>query len=279
MTAVMGPRPLLLALLALLAPVANAAAAPANPRLADVRTFALALGDGAAERDLSGYDLVVIDGDEPAARVKALRAGGAIVLGYLDVGTIEPYRTWYERAKPYRLEFWPDWGEWYADVSKRGFRDLIAKKVAPAILRRGFDGLFLDNVDMIETHRARRAGMLALVRRLAKLPGLVFAQNGDDIIDPFLPVLDGWNREDVTRTYDFDSRRYVAVGAEDHRAALAALERIAGRGKLVTATDYVGAGDAAAAAQATAAACGAGALSYVSDIDLKRVPQPAPRCG
>jgi uncharacterized protein (TIGR01370 family) len=268
----------LVALLALAATAAPAAAAPRDPRLAAARTFAHALGDGAAGRDLSGYDVVVVDGDTPAARVKQLRAGGAVVLGYLDVGTIEPYRSWYPAAKPYRLDYWPDWGEWYANVARPGFRKLILRRVAPQTLRRGFDGLFLDNVDMIETHRRQKAGMLALVRGLARLPGLLFAQNGDDVIAPFLPYLDGWNREDVTRTYDFDTKRYVAVGRSDHAAAIAALKRIGARGKLVTATDYVAAGDTAGARAATAAACAAGALSYVSDIDLKRVPHPAPRC-
>lgn len=267
-----------LAALLALAAAAPAAAVPRNPRLAAARTFALALGDGAAGKDLSGYDVVVVDGDTPAARVKQLRAGGAVVLGYLDVGTIEPYRSWYQAAKPYRLDYWPDWGEWYADVASPGFRRLIASRVAPQTLRRGFDGLFLDNVDMIETHRGQRAGMLALVRRLARLPGLLFAQNGDDVIGPFLRYLDGWNREDVTRTYDFDTKRYVAVSPGDHAAAIATIRRIAARGKLVTATDYVAAGDTAGARAATAAACAAGALSYVSDIDLKRVPRPAPRC-
>ncbi len=45
------------------------------------------------------------------------------------------------------------------------------------------------------------------------------------------------------------------------------------RGLLVTATDYVRRGDSRAARAAIAAACGAGALPYVSDIDLKQVPQ------
>ena len=270
----------LLAAVSLLAVAAPAGAAPANPRLAGVRTFALDLGGTPTAAALRGYDLAVVDGDTPASVVKALRANGTIVLGYLDVGTIESYRSWYKAAKPYRLDYWPDWGEWYAAVAKPGFRRLIAGRVAPAALRRGFDGLFLDNVDMIETHRGQRAGMLALVRQLAKLPGMLFAQNGDDIIDPFLPYLDGWNREDVTRTYDFDRKRYVAVGAGDHADAIASLKRIAARGKLVTATDYVAAGDGSAAAAATQAACAAGALSYVSDIDLKRVPAATSlRCG
>lgn len=263
--------------LAVLAAAVPAGAAELD-RLTGVRSFALALGDGAAERNLDGYDLVVIDGSTPARRVKQLRAGGAIVLGYLSVGTIEPYRSWFGAAKPYRLERWDDWGEWYARVSAPGFRDLIADRVAPAIMRRGFDGLFLDNVDMIVEHPGQARGMRALVKRLAAGPGVLFAQNGDEVIDRFLPFLAGWNREDVSRTYDFDTKRYVPVSAEDRAAAVATLRRLGQRLALVTATDYVEAGDTAGARAATKAACAAGALSYVSDIELRRVPQPPPAC-
>jgi uncharacterized protein (TIGR01370 family) len=262
---------LALAALALAVPAVSAGAG-----LGSVRSFALALGDGAAREDLHGYDLVVVDGSTSSARVASLRAGGAVVLGYLSVGTIEPYRSWYSAAKPYRLDYWPEWGEWYADVARPGFRRLIARRVAPAILRRGFDGLFLDNVDMIEAHPRRAAGMRALVRRLAGLRGYLFAQNGDAVIGPFLGWLNGWNREDVSYTYS--DGRYLPVPDAERRAALSTLRRIRRRGLLVTATDYVAASDAGAARSATSAACAAGALSYVSDIQLRRVPQPPPRC-
>jgi hypothetical protein len=260
------------------------AAAPATAtateidRLAGVRSFALALGDGASGRDLSAYDLVVVDGGTSARRVESLRQSGPLVLGYLSVGTIERGRSWFRAATPYRLDYWGDWGEWYADTSRQGFRDLILKRVAPAIMRRGFDGLFLDNVDMIATHPEQRAGMLAIVRRLGARQGYYFAQNGEEIIDPFLPYLDGWNREDVSRTYDFDTHRYVAVPRADRDAAVAALQRVGGHVRVVTATDYTAAGDGAAARAATRVACAAGALSFVSDIQLRRVPKQPARC-
>src|SRR5688500_17059574 len=107
----MRPALIALAVLALAAP----AGAALPDRLAAVDTFALALGDGASQRNLEGYDLVVVDGSTSAARVKRLRAQGSLVLGYLSLGTIESYRSWFEAAKPYRLELWDDWGEWYAD--------------------------------------------------------------------------------------------------------------------------------------------------------------------
>ena len=90
--------------------------------------------------------------------MQKLRRHGAIVLGYLSVGTIESYRWWYRAASPYKLELWDDWGEWYADVSRKGFRDLIAERVAPRMLAKGLHGLFLDNTDMVETHGRSATG-------------------------------------------------------------------------------------------------------------------------
>jgi uncharacterized protein (TIGR01370 family) len=267
-------------------PTTPAFAAAPEGRLAEVRTFALALGEGNLggnlRRRFAGYDLVVVDGQEATARdVRRLRAGGRIVLGYLSVGTIERWRPWYRRARPYRLDLWDDWGEWYADVNRRGFRRLIARGVAPRILAKGFDGLFLDNVDMVESHPRRKRGMQILVRSLARRvharDGFLFAQNGERSVGPLLRVLDGWNREDVSYTYDFDRRAYVR--SRGTRAAQAALRRIGRAGLLVTATDYVRARDQAARERAIANACAAGALPFVSDIGLRRVDQPPAACG
>lgn len=270
--------------LAATGPVAPARAAPADPRLAGVETWAFALGVTALpDERLGRFDLVVVDGEETTrGQVQALRRHGTLVLGYLSVGTIEPWRSWYEAAKPYRLDRWQDWGEWYADVSRPGWRDLIAGRVAPALLAKGFDGLFLDNTDLGESHPAETAGMRALVRRLAALVhgsgGLLFTQNGEDSLGPTLRHYDGWNREDVTFTYDFAGRRYERVARAERLGAQEALRRFAAAGLLVLATDYVRRGDRQAAREAVAGACAAGALPFVSGIRLARLPAEPYRC-
>lgn len=264
-----------------------AMATPRTPRLRTVKTWAFAIGDGDLSGNVvtryAGYDLVVLDGQEASTRqVRALRHAGKLVLAYLDVGTIEPGRPWYRRAKPYRLNYWPDWGEWYADVDAPGFRRLISRRVAPAMLRKGFSGLFLDNTDMVETHPRQRHGMDEMVRSLARLVHskheFLFAQNGEDTIGPLLRYYDGWNREDVSATYDFGRHRYVRQGHGDIAQADRALRRIARAGLLTLATDYTAAGDTTAARAAVSNACGAGALPFVSDIDLTRIPATPARC-
>src|SRR5690242_14505305 len=158
-------RSLLAAFALLLVAAAPAAAAPRDPRLADVHSWAFAIGTGDLDGDVATryapFDLVVVDGEEvTAGQVAALHARGKVVLGYLSVGTIEKGRFWFARAKRYRLELWDDWGEWYADTSKRGYRSLITRTVAPRLRAKKLDGLFLDNVDMVETHPRQRAGMV-----------------------------------------------------------------------------------------------------------------------
>ncbi len=278
----------LLVLLALsMLPASAARGAARDPRLAHVRTWSFAAGDGALTGSLRAryapFDLVVLDGEAAsAAQVALLRGRGKIVLAYVSIGTIERYRSWYAAAAPYRLDYWGDWGEWYADTSRSGYRDLMAGRVSPALLAKGFDGLFLDNTDMIAAHPHQRAGMVQLVHALATLVhrrhGFLFAQNGEDAIGPMLPDLDGWNREDVTSTYDVGRHAYNRVPTDDSRSAQQALRDIRGAGLLVTAIDYTRAGDAAVIAASVRNACLAGALPYVSDINLTRVPARAYRC-
>ncbi len=260
-------------------------------------SFAFGIGNGmlggdagAAAARLGTFDLVVVDGEEATAEdVAALKAQGATVLAYLSVGTIESYRSWYRRIKQYRLEAWRDWeDEWFADVSKGGLRRELAGRIAPAILAKGFDGLFLDNVDMIETrnHRDQRAGMKKLVFALERLVDadgrLLFAQNGHWGFEKLglFAAFDGWNREDVTWGYDFDRKRYVRNPDRVREAALREIRDVVARGLVVTATDYTAPADAAAQAEAVANACAAGALPYVSDIGLSvgRLPNPPLTC-
>lgn len=261
---------------------AVADAATLRRRAHAAQTFALAIGDGASARDLSRYDLVVVDGDTSAARVAQLKRQGAVVLAYLSVGTIESTRWWYSAASSYRLDLWGDWGEWYADTSRVAYRDLIATRVAPKILAKGFDGLFLDNVDMIETHPAQVSGMVALVRALGKrvhgTGRLLFTQNGQDIMGPMLAVIDGWNREDVTATFDFDTGRYRSVSVADTRYATSAIRTMRAAGKVVTSTDYMLALNLTARTRAVAVACRNGALPFTSDIGLRRIAVSPLRC-
>ncbi len=197
---------LLAALVAALAAVGGGASAAARgdalgQQLRRARTFALALGVDlrapVAVAKLSRYELVVVDGvDAPRAAIRRLRQRGAVVLGYLSVGSIERGRFWTKRALPYALGKVPGWPERYADVSRPGYRRLLVNTVAPR-------------------ERAR---------------------------------------------------------------ALSTLKALRQAGLVVTTTDYPPPGNRRAALAAVYAACSAGALPWISDIDLAALPPEPWRC-
>jgi endo-alpha-1,4-polygalactosaminidase (GH114 family) len=235
-----------------------------------VHTWAFAIGNGTLSGDIAkrytGYDLVVVDGQEVTKQqVATLHGDGALVLGYLDAGTIEPYRPWFQRAKPYRLDYWKQWGEWYANVDAPGFRKLLLG-VGAGFERKGLDGLFLDNTDMIETHPKQAPGMRLLVAALAKLVhgrhGFLFAQNGADVDGPILRYLDGWNREDV--------------GTDP--GAVHDLRAMHAHGLLTLGTGYVKDATSPAVERDIRLACGAGAVPFVSNLELTRIPAPPQHC-
>lgn len=264
--------------------VAGCTPPTARERLHDAETWTFAIGDGTlddsaeavAER-LGGSDLVVIDGESASPeQVAAVRETGAVVVGYLSVGTIEPWRGWYGEVAQHTLEYWPEWDEYYADVSAEEYRATVADEIAPALLGKGFDGLFLDNVDMVESHPEQAGGMRALIEALSALVredgGVLLAQNGFDVMERLglWDEIDGWNREDVTWTYDFDAGEYVRVESAEQAVALDELRRARERGVVTLATDYTAPGDADAVAEAAAAARSVGALPFAGDIGLTR---------
>ncbi len=262
-------------------------ATPALERLRAARSFSFALGAQLTPQNvarLSHRDLVVVDGEEATpAQIQRLRARGAVVLGYLSVGSVESWRSWFGLLRDHRLEPLGDWdGERYADTSSPELRNALADQIAPQLLAKGFDGLFLDNVDMVEQHPAQAAGMFELVTRLSTrvrgAGGVLMAQNGDTIIRPYLPLLDGWNREDPTGTYDFVHDRYVRTDRAGRILARATLTAVRAAGLVTTTTDYFASPTAPGAARAVRIACSVGAIPVVADIALRQVPKRATRC-
>lgn len=266
-------------------------ALPATAGADEPGSWAFAIGNGnlagdatAVAQRLEAFDLVVVDGEEATrTEVAALQANGTTVLGYLSVGTIEKWRSWYKRLKPFRLDAWGDWeGEWFARTSSGDYRRKMVKIAKKRVLAKGFDGLFLDNVDMVEDPRyaRQRKGMSRLVRDLDKLVGSnreLWAQNGfrgvvrgyrRQHVKPLWRHLDGWNREDVSHTWDFKKKRYRPVTGVERN--LVELFEVAALGLRTTTTDYLRVNplDTEAACIAYLFSTSAGALPYVADIGL-----------
>ena len=82
----------------------------------------------------------------------------------------------------------------------------------------------------------------------------------------------------MTSTYNWETERYEEIPARDREAALQALRDIRAEGVFVTATDDTADGGSSVSRRSTANACGAGARSYVADIELTQLPAAPITC-
>lgn len=125
---------------------------------------------GAAGVDLkrvaTTFRLINIDVDPDqdnftAADIQTLRNGGRNrVLSYLNIGACENFRSYWLRDPPghqscvHSGALTTSYGgypnEKWANLSNPAYQDLIVNYAAPRLVGRGIDGLFMDNLEVIE---------------------------------------------------------------------------------------------------------------------------------
>ena len=98
---------------------------------------------------LINYKNICIDLDEfSASDISLLKENQCTIYGYLSVGSLEKYRSYYETFKDLTFmdyENWPD--ERWIDVSNTSWQSHIISE-ATRLKGLGADGLFLDNFDV-----------------------------------------------------------------------------------------------------------------------------------
>lgn len=249
------------------------------------------------DRVASTFRIINIDVDPDTgnftdAQITALKAGGKNrVISYLNVGSCEEYRSYWDTAPP-GLEScvgsgalttiyggYPD--ERWANLGNVDYQDLIVEHVAPRLAARGVDGFFLDNMEVVEhgagasdgpCDTACSQGGLDLVWRLRqKFPDkLIVMQNASSDVTrkgtthgvAYPSLLDGVSHEEV----------YSYGGDDQSRAEMLAwrdmMLTVAGRPFWLACEEYVGACDAASKPDAEALyakAAADGLSAYVTD--------------
>ena len=117
--------------------------------------------------------------DYSAAEVAALKQH-AKVLAYLSVGSVSDERSYYKALKPYTLRKLDDWPhERYLDLRHPQVRDWIQKR-ARDLKRMGFDGFWLDNLDVYEEYRSTDMfnAMTLTLHAIKALGGYVMVNGG-----------------------------------------------------------------------------------------------------
>ena len=113
------------------------------------KSWVVYYGAEPAGAQLAPYDIIVVDGGYTGP-LGELKARGAMVLAYLSLAEVSKQRAHFAQAQQAGLlvKENPNWpGAWMLEVRDERWRAMVVEQLAPALLARGFDGLFLDTVD------------------------------------------------------------------------------------------------------------------------------------
>ena len=154
-----------------------------------------------------GSTIIVIEPEDYTSNeVKAIKAKGYKVLGYISIGTIEKERSWYKTYAKYKLKRLEDWpNEFYADMTKTAWRQFLVKR-AKAIKAKGCDGWWCDNLDVYEYNKSSKmfVACKAVLKQIRSIGGYVMVNGGAEWIDTALDkkikiseLINGYTQEEV----------------------------------------------------------------------------------
>lgn len=273
----------ILGLLSVLAAGLSLGASPAPAtRLANVDSWAAFYGSQATPEALRGPDLLVLEPDHPWTPA-SFRRPGQRILAYLSLGEVHTTRAYYPALEKARALAGPnpDWpGAMRLDPRSEAWRQLVLGAIAPALLKKGYDGFFLDTLDVgayLERERQYPGATVAMARLVsdlhAKFPqALIVANGGLDLLPHAASALSGVAVESVFTDYDFAAKQYRVRAPEKARERAAWLSQtVAPYGLPLLVLEYV-------APEATGSRKGvagevkaAGFVPFVSDIGLERL--------
>jgi uncharacterized protein (TIGR01370 family) len=173
------------------------------------------------------YKLLVLEPDH-ARPIARLRGPGSILLGYVSLGEVErrrPYFSQLEKAGALRAvnPNWPD--ARMADLRHAVWRSVLLDKIIPEILRKGYDGIFMDTLDNAEAMEAQdpkaNAGMVAAASDVVhairtKFPSIKIMMNrGYALLPRTAKDIDALLGEAMASRWSFADRRYEMTTPAD----------------------------------------------------------------
>lgn len=135
-----------------------------------------------ANEKMDAYDIIVIDAQQfSSAQIRQWKSEGKTVYSYLNVGSLETYRAYYQKYQQYALapyEHWKD--EYWMDVSQKSWQKNICK-IGKKLSKKGVDGFFLDNTDVYYLYPKTEIyeGLIAMIKGLGNYTDTLIINGGD----------------------------------------------------------------------------------------------------
>lgn len=178
---------------------------------------------------LKGYNTLVLDAETLSKDdMNKIKSQNKEIYSYLNVGSIEDFRNYYDEMKDLTLgdyENWPE--EKWVDVSKIKWQDFVVEKLAFNLAKKGIDGFFIDNLDVYYKYESEETyeGIINILKRLFEKYKLKILINGGDTFiyeaiknkDLKKLGITGVNQETVFSKIDFKNNKFLPRTKKDRK--------------------------------------------------------------
>ncbi|MBQ5431752.1 MAG: endo alpha-1,4 polygalactosaminidase [Lachnospiraceae bacterium] len=208
-----------------------------------------------AKDPFAGYHIVIIDAESyQPEQIQELHDRGHLVYSYLNIGSLETFRSDYEDYKDLRLDRYENWpNEYWIDVTDGRWQDRCSAR-GNDLIAKGVDGFFIDNTDVYSHYKTKRVKhcLDAILKRLRKKTTLagsnpqIILNGGSTYVTAKLEEkkedrsFTGICQESVyDRVTDYDHEVFKHQTASSKKYYLSYLKKCKKAGLSVTVLDYV----------------------------------------
>lgn len=181
--------------------------------------------NGKILKKFNNYEMLVIDGQNYQQKtIKKLHDQGHIIVSYLNVGSIERFRSYYNEFKDLTFKQYANWEDerWIKSYNPRFEKFILAQ--AKKLKAKGCDGLFIDNLDVYDhlpNHKMFN-GLSKMMKKLRKEFKYVIVNGGDRFVNAYFhknhqvkDILTGINQETVFTKINFNNDTFSAQNIQE----------------------------------------------------------------
>lgn len=169
---------------------------------------------------IDGYSTVVIDAQYYSQKdIMNLKKQGSKVYSYLNIGSIEKFRDYYDTYKSLALGDYENWeGEHWINVSSPLWQKFLIS-LEEDLLKKNIDGFFIDNCDVYYEYPTDDIfeGLTAIMKHLKEYNKPIIINGGDAYVMKYLnmygslhQIITGVNQECVLSKINFKTGEFTA---------------------------------------------------------------------
>ena len=198
---------------------------------------------------MKDYRIVVVDAQYYSKEeIEAFRSKGHQVYSYINIGSLENFRSYYKRFKKLKLGKYENWDEEiWIDVSNASWQKFITEDIMPKLVGKGIDGFFVDNCDVYYNYPKAKImnGLTVMMKALIGTGKKVLINGGDVYLDAYCKsggswndIITGINQENVFAKIIWKKNKFGRASADDHIHFRTYVERYARLGADIYLLEY-----------------------------------------